>query len=104
MASTATFTLEELKRYYSTTTEKNISSRDMATLMDSIIARDASEDATVDSLDDRLTVAEVTASELMKENDRLNRLLAKLIFELAEQGIEIEHKELYQQIKTYLKY
>ena len=39
-----------------------------------------------------------------KEILYLHRLLALLIFELLEQGIEFEHKELYNEVKQYLKY
>ena len=38
-----------------------------------------------------------------KEILRLNNLLALLIFELLEQGIEIQHKELHNELKIYLK-
>lgn len=38
-----------------------------------------------------------------KEILQLNNLLARLIFELLEQGIEMESKELNEELETYIK-
>ena len=59
---------------------------------------------TNEEISDILTLVTSQLATQKKEILYLHRLLALLIFELLEQGIEFEHKELYNEIKQYLNY
>lgn len=95
-------TLEELRSYWSVAVTPNPSFNDAVTLLDLIIARDADEDSTIESIRSDISVLAAITSANTKELLRINSLIALLLFELMEQGIEIESKELLTELKLYL--
>lgn len=76
---------------------------DVVRVLESIASRDASEDATIEDI--RTEISTLSAAILVntKEIQHLHSLLALLIFELLDQGIPIENKQLLEELKLYLK-
>jgi len=76
---------------------------DLLIALRAISARDANEDASVESLSDDIA----TLSALILANTReilyLHSLVGRLVLELIEQGIEIESKKLLQELELYGK-
>lgn len=60
-------------------------------------------DINFSSVDHKIDVLSTMIASNSNETERLNRLLSKLIFELTEQGIDIQDKELINQIKLFIK-
>lgn len=102
MASVTDIKLEELRSYWASAVTKNPSFNDAVTLLDLIIDRDSDEDATVESIRADISALAAITSANTKELLRINNLLALLLFELIEHGIEIQNKELLTELKLYL--
>ena len=96
-------TTAELKSYYATMGRQNASAADAVRILDVILDRDAEEDLTIAEIESSLLALRSLIDINTKEIFRLNLLLAKLIFILFEQGIEIKDKELLNEMKQYLK-
>lgn len=95
-------TTEELKGFYETVSGQAASANDIVRVLDVILDRDSEEDLTVTEIEDSITALRDIVTVNTKDIFYLHTLLAKLIFELVEQGIEIENKELLNEIKKYL--
>jgi len=93
----------ELKEIYTSAFAQDARISDILRVLDAIIDRDSTEDATIESLSADIAALARLISINTKDILRLNMLLGKLIFELVEQGIEIENKELLNEMKLYYK-
>lgn len=95
-------TAEELKDIYIRGIGNTAYLGDIVRVLDAIIDRDSGEDATVETLEADIRMLASLIAKNTKEILYLHRLIALLVFELIEQGIEIESKELLNELKTYL--
>lgn len=95
-------TTSELKGYYTSAGKQATSAADIVRVLDVILDRDSEEDLTVAEIEDSLTALRDAVLVNTKDILYLHTLLAKLIFELTEQGIKIKNKELLNELKLYL--
>jgi hypothetical protein len=102
-SSTSPITLSDLIAAYNRGPGNTAYLIDISRALELIVARDEEEDS--ESSDFSADIASLyrLVNVNTKEILNLNRLLALLIFELIEQGIEIQSKELLTELKTYLK-
>ncbi len=96
-------TAEELSSVYQNAFNNSVYGVDIYRVLQAIIDRDRSEDSETATLEADIADLARLISINTKEIAYLHRLLALLIFELIEQGIEIESKELLNELKLYLK-
>lgn len=94
-------TTSELKGYYETMDGQQVTADDAVRILDVILNRDASEDLTITDINNALTSLRDSVVLLNDEIECLYRLNGLLIFELLEKGINIESKELINELKTY---
>lgn len=101
-SSTNEISLSDLRSFYNKARGNNAYLVDLVNILDLIIARDSAEDSETSTITTDIDALYRLISINTKEILYLHRLLALLIFELAEQGIEVESKELLTELKIYL--
>ena len=104
--STTTTTVvgvEELRTIYTSAFAQDARISDILRVLDAIIDRDTTEDVTIETLNADIAALARLISINTKDILYLNILLGKLIFELYSQGIEINNKELLQEMKLFYK-
>lgn len=90
-----------LKSYYEKAGKQTASAADIARVLEIINDRDSEEDLTVAEIEGSIAVLGRAILANANEIENLNRLIGLLLFELAEQGIEPEHKELINELEIY---
>lgn len=96
-------TVQDLKEIYSGGIGNTAYLGDIVRVLDAIINRDEDEDVTVESLEADISSLTKLIAKNTKEILYLHRLIALLVFELMEEGIELESEELINELKIYLK-
>ena len=99
----SSLTIEDLLKIYERLPGTTVYFTDLINILNSISERDASEDATIETLSADISALSSIIAKNTKEILYLHRLIALLVFELIEQGIEVESKELLNEFKTYIK-
>ena len=102
-ATESTITAAELKTIYTSAFAQDARISDILRVLDAIIDRDTTEDVTIETLNADIAALARLISINTKDILYLNILLGKLIFELYSQGIEINNKELLQEMKLFYK-
>ena len=94
---------EQIKEIYDVAPGNTAYLVDLSRILDAIISRDASEDTTVETLSTDISALANLIAINSKQILYLHRLIGLLVFELVNQGIEIESKELLNELEIYVK-
>lgn len=94
---------EELKTIYTSAFAQDARISDVLRVLDAIIARDTEED--LETADILAAISALRSLILANTREILNlhKLIGLLIFELIKQGIEIENKQLLNELNLYAK-
>jgi len=94
---------EELKAIYEPIRNQDARIADAVRILDAIIARDTEEDLSTAELLASIEALRNLIIGNTKEILYLHNLIGKLVFELVDQGIEIQSKELINELELYVK-
>lgn len=95
-------TADYYKQFYQSAGGQNATSADLVRILGAILNRDAGENLEIADINSALKALTDSVVLLNSQIEYLNRLNGLLIFELIEQGIKIESKELIEEL-NYIK-
>lgn len=94
----------ELKELYSYAINQDARVMDLLRVLDAIIARDSKEDLTTTDLLSAISSLRDLILANTKEIQYLHLLVAKLIYTLLQNDLEVDDKELLNEMNQYLKF